>query len=148
MTTSPMWQPPNESLAYTQLSQFQTFINQKYAQELKDYSQLHEFSINNRAKFWRAVIDFCGVIYHQEASHDLIDEGHMIQARWFEGMTLNFAENLLRHQGPDSAIIFEHESGEHCSYSFDQFKTTGITSSTKIKTNGHSKRGSYRWFFA
>ena len=115
-----LWQPSDELLAGSQLTQFTEMLNQQHGLTISDYPALHDYSINNRGEFWRAVIDFCGVIYHAEASDDLIDEGHMIEAQWFKGMSLNFAENLLKHQGADEAIIFESESGKVHSLSFDQ----------------------------
>ncbi len=115
-----LWQPSADLLASSQLTQFTEMLNQQLGLDISDYSKLHEFSINNRAEFWRAVIEYCGIIYHAEASNDLIDDGHMIEAEWFRGMTLNFAENLLKHQGSDEAIIFESESGKVASLSFDQ----------------------------
>ena len=115
-----LWQPSKDLLASSQLTQFMDTLNQQHGLSVSDYPALHDYSINHRAEFWRAVLDFCGVIYHKEASNDLIDDGHMIEAQWFKGMTLNFAENLLRHQGKDKAIIFESESGKVSSFSFDQ----------------------------
>ncbi len=115
-----LWQPSADLLACSQLTQFIDMLNQQHDLDITDYSTLHNYSINHRAEFWRAVIDFCGVIYHQEADEDLIDNNHMIEAQWFNGMTLNFAENLLKHQGSDVAVIFESESGMVSSLSFDQ----------------------------
>jgi len=115
-----LWQPSKALLANSQLTQFTELLNQQHNLSLTNYADLHQYSIDHRAEFWRAVMEFCGVIYHQEASEDLIDNGHMIEAQWFKGMTLNFAENLLKHQGEDTAIVFESESGKVQSLSFDQ----------------------------
>jgi len=115
-----LWEPSSDLLANSQLTQFTEMLNQQHDLNINNYPTLHDYSINHRAEFWRAVIDFCGVIYHQEATDDLVDEGHMIEAQWFKGMTLNFAENLLKHQGDDEAIIFESESGKVNSLSFNQ----------------------------
>ncbi len=115
-----LWQPSSQLLAESQLTQFIHHLNQQHGPDLADYSALHSYSVENRGAFWRAVIDFCGVIYHQDAAVDLVDDGHMIEAQWFKGMTLNFAENLLKHQGEDTAIVFESESGAVKELSFDQ----------------------------
>ncbi len=115
-----LWQPSEQLLANSQMTQFTSMLNQQHGLNISDYPALHAYSINNRAEFWRAVIDFCGVIYHQEASDDLLDEGHMIEAQWFKGMTMNFAENLLKHQGDDTAITFESESGKVHTLSYNQ----------------------------
>ena len=122
MSDPMLWQPNAATLPNTQLSQFIDHLKEQTGLELTDYDALHKWSVDNRGAFWSAVMNFCGVIHHQPASTDLIDDGHMIEAQWFPGMTLNFAENLLRHQGEDCALIFESESGKCRQYSFDQLR--------------------------
>ncbi|MCX7553790.1 acetoacetate--CoA ligase [Marinicella sp. S1101] len=131
-----IWQPTTEQLAGTQLTQFTQMLENQHGLTFNNYAELHNFSVTNRAAFWRAVIDFCGVIYHQEATTDLLDDGHMIDAEWFKGMTLNFAENLLRHVGDDEAIIFESESGEVQSYSFNQIRRQVAQVQQQLKNCG------------
>ena len=41
-------------------------------------------------------------------------------ARWFPGMRLNFAENLLRRAGDEPAIVFANERGERRELSWDR----------------------------
>jgi len=122
MSDPMLWQPNAATLPNTQLSQFIDHLKEQSGLELNDYDALHKWSVDNRGAFWSAVMNFCGVIHHQPASTDLIDDGHMIEAQWFPGMTLNFAENLLRHQGQDTALIFESESGNCRQFSFDQLR--------------------------
>ncbi|WP_223789251.1 acetoacetate--CoA ligase [Marinicella meishanensis] len=117
-----LWQPSPDLLAHSQMTQFMTQLQQQQQLELSNYAELHAYSVAHRGPFWRAVMDYCGVIYQQEATADLLDEGHMIEAQWFPGMTLNFAENLLRHQGPGVALVFESESGQVQSWSHDQLR--------------------------
>ncbi len=119
MSDRMLWQPSADLLANSQMTQFTEMINRQEDLNINNYDQLHDFSIKNRALFWRAVLDFCGVIYHQEAESDLQDHGHMIEAQWFDGMTLNFAENLLKHQGDDKALVFESESQKISSLSYN-----------------------------
>jgi acetoacetyl-CoA synthetase len=122
MSDPMLWQPNAANLPHTQLSQFTDYLNEQIGLQWADHNALHQWSVDNRGAFWTAVMNFCGVIHHQAATTDLIDDGHMIDAQWFPGMTLNFAENLLRHQGTDSALIFESESGRVKKYSFDQLR--------------------------
>ncbi|MCX7545761.1 acetoacetate--CoA ligase [Marinicella gelatinilytica] len=118
MTEQPIWQPKPQHIKDSQLSRFTDFVNQQHNLTLNGYSQLHDYSINNRGQFWRDIINFCGVIYHQDAVQDLQDDGHMIEAEWFAGMTLNFAENLLRKNDDDLAINFTDEQGQTVNYSY------------------------------
>lgn len=139
MTAQPIWTPDESILSNSQMTQFKHQLEQQHGINLKDYAELHDFSVQNRAQFWRAVVDFCGVIYHQEASFDLKDDGHMIDAQWFSGMTLNYAENMLRHSGHDQALVFEREDGGTRSYSFDELRNEVSLLQQHLKSLGVKK---------
>jgi acetoacetyl-CoA synthetase len=139
MSDCMLWKPSEQLLTESQLTQFSQQLAQQQGLDFTDYAALHQFSITHRDVFWRAVIDFCGVIYHQEADNELIDDGHMIEAQWFKGMTLNFAENLLKHQGTDEAIVFESESQNISSLSFNDLRSRVAQVQQKLKACGIKK---------
>ncbi len=84
-------------------------INDKYKLEIKQYSQLYDWSVNNRADFWAEVWEFAGVIASKPWEKVLEDSPSMIGAKWFLGARLNFAENLLRFRDNEIAIVFRGE---------------------------------------
>ncbi|TPX10444.1 uncharacterized protein E0L32_008663 [Thyridium curvatum] len=60
------------------------------------FQDLHQYSISQRSAFWSQIFDSSGYIY--EGSYDRpVDESAPIDAvpRWFEGVRVNFAENML-----------------------------------------------------
>src|SRR5690606_22507312 len=136
MTEQPIWQPKPQHIKDSQLSRFTGFVNQQHNLTLNGYSQLHHYSVDNRSQFWRDVIDFCGVVYHQDAVQDLQDDGHMIEAQWFAGMTLNFAENLLRKNDNDVAINFTNEQGQIVNYSYRELHQKVAQIQQKLKQCG------------
>lgn len=81
------------------------------------YGVLHEWSIRNRERFWRAVADFCGLVADDFDSSTCVGLDRMappdpvLGPKWFEGAQLNFAENLLRYQDDRPAIISWNETG-------------------------------------
>jgi len=105
---TPLWQPDAERIAGTRLSAFIRFVEQRHAQSLADYTMLHRWSITQRAEFWSAVWDFCGVVGHR-GPRDLLDGDRMPGAKWFPDARLNFARNLLRRRGDGDAIVFNGE---------------------------------------
>ncbi|KAA3642563.1 MAG: acetoacetate--CoA ligase [Proteobacteria bacterium] len=139
MTEQALWQPNPQHIKKSQLSQFIDYVNQKHKLSLSDYSQLHQYSIDNRALFWRDVVAFCGLIYHQDAHTDLQDDGHMIEAQWFVGMTLNFAENLLRKNDDDIALSFTDENNATRQYSYRQLHQQVACYQQKLKQCGVTK---------
>ncbi len=136
MTEQPLWQPDPQQLKNSQLSQFTDYVNRQHDFSLHSYKELHQYSIENRASFWRDVLEYCDVVYHQDADQDLIDKGHMIDAQWFNGMTLNFAENLLRKKDDDSAISFTDEKGQQVNHSYRQLHQKVAQIQQKLKQCG------------
>ena len=76
-----------------------------------DYEALHAWSVNELAAFWEAVVDFCDVRFAREADVTLARPDDIMDAGWFTGSKLNFAENVLRSDGDDVAIVFCGEDG-------------------------------------
>ncbi|WP_343314737.1 acetoacetate--CoA ligase [Brucella sp. BE17] len=104
----PLWQPDAARVVTSNLEQFRIRAEQRSGLSLPDYAALHQWSVEDRASFWRLVWDFCEVI-GERGETDLIDRGLMREAKFFPQAELNFAENLLRHEGRDEAIIFRGE---------------------------------------
>ncbi|MFL0692395.1 MAG: acetoacetate--CoA ligase [Agrobacterium tumefaciens] len=74
-----------------------------------DYDDFHRWSIDDRAAFWSAVWDYCGVI-GDKGDVALSNGDDMLKARFFPEARLNFAENLLAHAGEGDALIFRGEN--------------------------------------
>ncbi len=77
----------------------------------EDYDALHAWSVTELAAFWEAVVDFCDVRFAREADATLARPDNIMDAGWFSGSQLNFAENVLRSEGDDVAIVFCGEDG-------------------------------------
>jgi acetoacetyl-CoA synthetase len=75
------------------------------------YPALHRLSIQKPARFWSAVADFCGLQLSRPPEEIVADFDRMPGTRWFEGATLNYAENLLETARPGPAIVFVDERG-------------------------------------
>lgn len=91
-----MWQPLNvDSHNLTLLRQQ---INAEHGIELKDYQELHKWSCQNYHLFWGHVWDFCNILASEKRSEFVVDPSMPIEQipKWFPGVKLNYAENLLR----------------------------------------------------
>ena len=72
-------------------------INDKYNENLRDYQDLHAWSIAHYDKFWSEVWDMTGIVSSAPASMTVDTSVPMNQIpEWFPGARLNYAENLLR----------------------------------------------------
>jgi len=104
-----LWRPSEERIKQTNMYRFMQVVNDKYHQNFKDYDVLHEWSTNNLAEFWATLWEFAGIKASQGYNQVIDDPTKMPGANWFEGATLNFAENLLRHRDEKTALIFRGE---------------------------------------
>ena len=108
-----LWEPGRERLERANLSRFIRFVRGESGDDdLLSYADLHDFSIKHPGKFWTAVWDFCGIRASGEREPALVDGDRMPGAKWFPDITLNFAQNLLRHRDDRTAIVFRGEAGD------------------------------------
>lgn len=104
----PLWTPSPERIAASALAQFGERARAVSGRAIADYAELHAWSIDSPASFWREVWDFGGVI--GECGARILEDGErMPGARWFPDARLNFAENLLRDCGNEQALVFRGE---------------------------------------
>jgi acetoacetyl-CoA synthetase len=122
----PFWQPSPTNIASSNLMRFAQFANQHYgapsihADAQTAWAELWQWSINDRASFWNALRHFTGVIGEDHDGEPLKDGHLMPGARWFTGLRLNFAENLLARRDDHPAIIAANELGNQPAISYRQ----------------------------
>jgi len=95
--------------------------------DLSDYSALHRWSVDFSEDFWELIWEACEIIGDRAESDgasriraDAVTE--FWEARFLPDARLNFAENLLRRSGLETAIVFVGESGERRELSFDALR--------------------------
>ncbi|KLU59485.1 acetyl-coenzyme A synthetase [Peptococcaceae bacterium CEB3] len=105
-----LWQPSEKQVQQANMTRFREFVNAKFALNLRNYDELYQWSITDIPSFWAAMWDFGGLIASQPYEEVLTNGEDMLNARWFKGATLNFAENLLRFRDDHTALIFKGEN--------------------------------------
>ena len=115
--TEPIWSPGPARRQTANIRRFMELARSELDPGIRDYWDLHRYSVAHPAEFWRAVWDFGGII---GAPGDTVVEhfDRMPGARWFPSARLNFAENLLRYRDEQPAILFRSETGHGASYSY------------------------------
>uniref|UniRef100_A0A0D2YKH7 Acetoacetate-CoA ligase n=1 Tax=Fusarium oxysporum (strain Fo5176) TaxID=660025 RepID=A0A0D2YKH7_FUSOF len=114
-TMRELWVPfsPEDTMIF----RFIQKINQKYNLNIRSYSDLYNYSISNLEQFWSECFETAGFIQSGSYTRS-IDESQYIDAipRWFEGITINFAENLLFSRddtvAQDAKATKEKENGK------------------------------------
>ncbi|MDG2072527.1 MAG: acetoacetate--CoA ligase, partial [Pseudomonadales bacterium] len=118
MTDEPLWIPSADRVANSQMTQFLNTVEKDFNLTLDSYRDLHQWSVNYPAQFWKAIWSFCDIQASVTYEEVLIDEDKFPGAKWFTGSRLNFAENLLRFRDDRIAIVGILENGDRRSISY------------------------------
>ncbi|MEZ8351219.1 acetoacetate--CoA ligase [Vibrio splendidus] len=135
-SNKPIWQPSDQRIAHANVTRFMDSLDQQgvLERELKNYAELHQWSVEHPESFWQNVWQFCGMVGSQDnidnAQRELIKtqgESRWQQPKsnrdtvWFPNAQVNYAENLLHSSKTlpnELAIWFENERGEQQSYTW------------------------------
>lgn len=119
MSNEPIWKPSPERAEHANMSRFIRFVREQTGSpEIESYDALYDFSINRPEKFWPLVWDFCGIRASGDFETVLENPGQMPGARFYPGVKLNFAQNLLRYRDDKLAIVFRNEWGHKRQYTY------------------------------
>ncbi|KAF9894350.1 hypothetical protein FE257_007853 [Aspergillus nanangensis] len=89
-----LWEHPSPES--TQMKQFQRALTKSKNIPFATWAEMHSWAVKNPAPFW----DFCWTyfpIIHEGSYTCVVDEASRMDSipRWFEGVRLNYAENIL-----------------------------------------------------
>ena len=113
-----LWQPSKQQIETSNLFAFQEFLHTNYGFLAQDYSALHQWSVQHKAFFWKAIWEFFQVKGTINSSNIIENEHKMPGAKWFPQAKINFAENLLKHNDERTAIIERGEDGRRNVFSY------------------------------
>jgi len=111
-----LWEPSDEK---RRSSAMYRFMQQ---QGFDDYDSLYRWSTDDSAAFWKALCEFCDIRFTTPPTTILKRPDSIMDAGWFDGSTLNYAEHLLRHEGGREALVFSAEDGARRALSFDELR--------------------------
>jgi len=117
--TSALWEPTRERVAATRLAGFLARVRNGEP-SVSDYPSLYRWSIEHPERFWSELWEALGVVARVRGDRVVDGLDRMPGARWFPEARLNFAENLLRHEGAGEALVFRNEQGRQVAVSRDE----------------------------
>ena len=131
----PLWVPSKERIRDSLMYEFMQGCPEKF----DSYFDLHEWSIRDMESFWSQFWDFSNIKYSK--SYDSVLKNPIMPgAEWFSGSELNYAENLLKGDPNQVAVISLGESGSAKSMTFRELNLK-VSSVQKGLTNLGVKRG-------
>lgn len=123
-----LWQPSESRIEEANITQFIEHINRQ-GNDIKNYAELHQWSLDHSEQFWQEVWLFCDVIGNSgdtvkcQAKTKWQQPVPNRDTSWFPDAQINYAENLLSfayHNPNDIAIWFENERGERQTYTWQE----------------------------
>ncbi|MBN2559856.1 MAG: acetoacetate--CoA ligase [Phycisphaerae bacterium] len=133
-TARPLWQPTDEHIKRTQMYAFMT-ENAERHHFRPDWPSLHKWSVTQRDRFWREMLDFAGIQPTRPATTVETGEG-MLSTKWFPGLEFNFAAHLLRHDNERPAIEAEDELGRTRSITYRELRQHVARVATAMRSGG------------
>ena len=118
--TEALWRPSRQRIVSSNMQQFLTRHRRQLSSE--DYPGLYQWSIDEPEAFWAAAWEFLGIRSMSDYTSVLDDRQHMPGAVWFEGATLNFADNLLRPEYDGIAIVAYSETGRRIEVTWQELR--------------------------
>ena len=141
--TKPLWQPDAQSVANMGLTRFMAIAGQRSGRSFSTYADLHAFSVEDPAAFWKILWDDAGVKGDPGTAPYASDLDRMPGAKFFPDGRLNVAENMLSHDGDGDALVFWGEDKVKRRVSWSELrrqvaqlqtflKDIGVTSSERV----------------
>ncbi|KEZ44912.1 Acetoacetyl-CoA synthetase [Scedosporium apiospermum] len=119
-----LWEHPAPET--TEMFKFKRSLEQKAGVTLKDFEDLHSYSVTNRSDFWRHTFESFPLVWHGVLPEKVVDESAKIETNpvWFPGVKLNLAQNILytgdasgratkKHKEDDKVALTEVREGGH-----------------------------------
>ena len=131
-----LWKLNKKKLNKTNLNLYSDFIKKKFNINANyDFNKIWRWSIENPEIFWKSIWDFTKV--KGDLGNVLLQESDIfIKNKFFTDSKLNYAENLLKKNNAESAIIFKSENGYKTTLSWKDLNFNVAQISNWMKFNG------------
>jgi acetoacetyl-CoA synthetase len=104
-----LWIPSETFVADSNLMRFVTWLEEAKGLQFKSYDELWNWSVGQPSNFWKIVYEYFNLV--TEGSYEEVMTGVMPEVKWFEGLSLNYAEHIFRnYQDKTPAILFQSET--------------------------------------
>ncbi len=137
---TPLWSPSAEATQKANLTAFIAGVRETWnPTRLSSFQDLYRWSVDYPEQFWLSVWRFCRIKADTEPEIVVENFDKMPGARWFPGVRLNFAENLLRFADDREAIVFWNEGGRRRTLSYRELHARVAAFAAGLRAAGVGK---------
>jgi len=134
-----LWKIEKDKLNKTNIALYSDFVRRKYKINFgSNYNKIWKWSIDNPKDFWKSIWDFT-MVKGQLGNILLKKSNIFFKNKFFPDSKLNYAENILKKNNTEPAIIFKSENGYKSISSWKDLNLNVIQVSNWMKSNGISK---------
>ncbi|MBY0379227.1 MAG: AMP-binding protein, partial [Burkholderiales bacterium] len=130
------WTPSKEQINSSQINNFINYINQRLYVQIKNSDDLYDWSVDNSEDFWSNFWDFSKIKASKKWNKVLTNGNDMLNAKWFIGSKLNYAENLLNRKDKNIAIIFRGEDKVEWKYTYNELYKNVVQLASSLRKLG------------
>jgi len=117
-----LWRPSETRVADANLTRFMRCVNARRGLRLRDYTELYAWSLSSAPEFWTELARFADIRAEWGAGPVIENPAAMPGARFFADTQLNFAQNLLRYDDEQPALVFRNERGTRRSLCYRELR--------------------------
>ena len=139
VTNPVLWSPSDERSKSSQMYKFIKFIKEKNNVNIQNFTDLHTWSIENKADFWSAIWDFFSVIGSKGMKPYINPINKMPGSKFFPNGKVNYAENMLSGDALGPAIVFKSEDKIRKEVSWKELKVQVAALANFLKIQGVTK---------
>jgi acetoacetyl-CoA synthetase len=138
-TPAKLWSPTKEFIEKSNLNNYQKWLEEKLDIRFDSYDSLWQWSVVNSDLFWETILQYFDVSY--SGNYSKVTNGlGMPHTRWFEGISLNYAEHILRDKNDNEVAIFFQKEGKHVeTCTWEELKQQVASFSIFLKSVGVGK---------
>jgi acetoacetyl-CoA synthetase len=133
----PLWTPSKERVEASHMTAFMQAVSSQLGRPINSYAQLHEWSVANVAEFWEFYAEYSGL---ELSCTSVMSADPMPYTTWFEGATLNYAEQLLFPKNLKSdeqlAIIAVTEAGDERTLTYKELRSEVARCAASLQREG------------
>ncbi len=131
-----LWELPLAAKNMTRISRYMRWLRRHYQLDFNKYEELYQWSVEKPADFWQSIWQYFNVKSYTPYKKVLSDH-EMPHARWFEGATLNYVEQIFNGRTDFSpAIKFLSEDTPISTMSWDELERQVVNMAAFLKENG------------
>ncbi|HWR81953.1 MAG TPA: acetoacetate--CoA ligase [Candidatus Deferrimicrobium sp.] len=132
---TPLWKPSAQRAAGSNMARYMHEMARQMKKNFESYVELYEWSVTDVSGFWKSIWELSR-IKHSVSYNSVLNGDSILNARWFEGARLNFAENLLHFRDDHPAIVSLKEQSQARRISYRQLYASVARCAAGLKELG------------